>query len=78
MLLQSTEDSLIDASNADPFLVGRSVRHLWSHKLNVPSGTHVSHPSAQHHGNDAVNQWAGRLSKGIKSNIDGDLCYCTN
>ena len=76
VLLQSTEDNLIDASNADPYLVGRSTRHLWSHQLNIPSGTHAQPPGSGLHYSDDVNHWAGTLSQGNKLQIDGDEHEC--
>ena len=35
IILQSTENQLINASNVDPFIVNRKARHLWSHQQNV-------------------------------------------
>ena len=76
VLLQSTEDYLIDASNADPYLVGRSTRHLWSHQLNIPSGTYAQPPGSGLHYSDDVNHWVGTLSQGNKLQIDGDEHEC--
>jgi len=33
VLLQSTENALVNASNVDPFLEGRAASHLWSHQV---------------------------------------------
>lgn len=35
IILQSTENQLINASNVDAFLVNRKAKHLWSHQQNV-------------------------------------------
>jgi hypothetical protein len=35
VLLQSTENALVNASNVDPFLEGRAASHLWSHQLQL-------------------------------------------
>eukprot|EP00903_Cladosiphon_okamuranus_P015481 g14292.t1 len=35
VLVQSTENMLIDAANVDPFLEGRRPRHVWSHQLRL-------------------------------------------
>ncbi|CAM9255759.1 unnamed protein product, partial [Ectocarpus fasciculatus] len=37
IILQSTENSLVNASNVDSFLIGRTTKHLWSHQLNAVS-----------------------------------------
>jgi len=34
ILLQSTENVLVNATNVDPFLESRTVSHLWSHQLS--------------------------------------------
>jgi hypothetical protein len=38
ILLQSTENLLVDASNVDPFVRGRSVTHVWSHEMRPSAG----------------------------------------
>lgn len=35
IVLQSTENLLVNASNVDPFITNRRARHLWSHQQNV-------------------------------------------
>ena len=35
VVLQCTEDVLVNAANVDPFLSGRKAHHLWSHMQNV-------------------------------------------
>ena len=35
VLLQSTDDALINAANVDAFLKGRVARHTWSHQLHL-------------------------------------------
>jgi hypothetical protein len=35
VLLQSTDDALVNASNVDAFLRGRVARHTWSHQLQL-------------------------------------------
>ena len=42
ILLQSTENTLVNASNVDSFLVGRNSKHLWSHMLNIPNDAALS------------------------------------
>eukprot|EP00752_Nemacystus_decipiens_P018599 g16677.t1 len=39
VLVQSTENMLIDAANVDPFLEGRHARHVWSHQLRLRPAT---------------------------------------
>jgi pimeloyl-ACP methyl ester carboxylesterase len=58
VLLQSTENMLVNASNVDPFLAGRNTKHLWSHQLNVPSQATLNQAA------DVSAQWVGRLSSG--------------
>ena len=63
MLMQSTEDLLVNASNVDPFLSGRATKHLWSHQINVPVHT-------QAHSNlDIAAHWVGRLSSGERDKL---------
>jgi hypothetical protein len=57
IVLQSTEDALVNASNVDAFLVGRTAKHLWSHQQNVVSAGALSAAS------DPTGQWVGKLSK---------------
>lgn len=57
IVLQSTENSLVNPSNVDSFLVGRSAKHLWSHQQNIISSTALAAA------NDASGQWVGKLSK---------------
>ncbi|CAM9277713.1 unnamed protein product, partial [Scytosiphon promiscuus] len=35
VLVQSTENMLVNAANVDPFLEGRRPRHVWSHQLRL-------------------------------------------
>jgi pimeloyl-ACP methyl ester carboxylesterase len=56
IVLQSTEDMLVSASNVDSFLIGRTSKHLWSHMLNVPSSAMMSKAF------DVNAQWVGRMS----------------
>lgn len=56
IVLQSTEDTLVSASNVDSFLIGRTSKHLWSHMLNVPSDALMSKAF------DVNAQWVGRMS----------------
>ncbi|RYH28338.1 hypothetical protein EON65_12485 [archaeon] len=56
IVLQSTEDSLVHASNVDSFLVGRHSKHLWSHMLNVPTEEQMARTF------DVTAQWVGRMS----------------
>ena len=58
IMLQATENGLVNASNVDSFLVGRHSKHLWSHMLNVPS------ENLRHHAVDVTAQWVGKMSKG--------------
>lgn len=58
IVLQSTENSLVNASNVDSFLQGRTCKHLWSHMLNVPS------EAMQAHAVDIGGQWVGKMSAG--------------
>uniref|UniRef100_A0A7S3MBB9 SAM domain-containing protein n=1 Tax=Spumella elongata TaxID=89044 RepID=A0A7S3MBB9_9STRA len=58
IVLQSTENSLVNGSNVDSFLQGRNCKHLWSHVLNVPSEAMLSHAV------ETGAQWVGRMSMG--------------
>jgi hypothetical protein len=51
IILQSTENLLVNASNVDSFLIGRTSKHLWSHMLNIPSESSMSRTA------DANAQW---------------------
>ena len=58
IVLQSTEDSLVGASNVDSFLVDRQAKHLWSHQLNAFTDSIIENV------NDVnVLPWVGTLSK---------------
>lgn len=57
VVLQSTEDLLINASNVDSFLIGRTSKHLWSHMLNVPSDALKSQAY------DVNAQWVGKMCR---------------
>lgn len=35
IMLQCTEDMLVNAANVDPFLEGRAASHLWSHQIQM-------------------------------------------
>jgi len=67
VMLQSTENSLINASNVDNFLIGRNSSHLWSHMLNV----HNKNTASQQPHN-AGEPWVGKLSSG-----PNDYCKCS-
>jgi pimeloyl-ACP methyl ester carboxylesterase len=56
IVLQSTENILVNASNVDSFLIGRTSKHLWSHMLNVPSEAMKSQAF------DVNAQWVGKMS----------------
>jgi hypothetical protein len=56
IVLQSTENLLVNASNVDAFLIGRTSKHLWSHMLNVPSEAMKSQAF------DVNAQWVGKMS----------------
>ena len=56
IVVQSTENMLVNPSNVDNFLTGRAARHLWSHQLNVLSGAVLAQA------NDVTAQWVGKLS----------------
>lgn len=56
VILQSTENSLVNASNVDSFLIGRHSKHLWSHMLNIPSESMMSYAF------DVNAQWVGKMS----------------
>lgn len=58
VILQSTEDMLVNAANVDTFLSGRKAKHLWSHQQNVVSTFHATSMS------DANAHWVGKLSQG--------------
>eukprot|EP01038_Epipyxis_sp_PR26KG_P011234 gene11234-15074_t len=60
ILLQSTENALVNASNVDSFLTGRTSKHLWSHMLNVPSDELLSHA----YDTSSSVPWVGKLSSG--------------
>eukprot|EP01041_Mallomonas_annulata_P003889 gene3889-7762_t len=57
ILLQSTDNLLVNAANVDPFLAGRRAKHLWSHQLNLLGESVV--------GGDVTSPlWVGRRSSG--------------
>lgn len=58
ILLQSTEDTLVNASNVDSFLVGRTAKHLWSHMLNNTSEQAVGFSQEKN------SLWVGKMSSG--------------
>ena len=58
ILLQSTENALVNASNVDNFLVGRKAKHLWSHQQNVLSEQAVAKAL------DPLSRWVGKMSSG--------------
>jgi len=58
IMLQSTENTLVNASNVDSFLYGRNSKHLWSHMLNIPSETLLASVA------DSTALWVGKLSTG--------------
>ena len=58
ILLQSTDDMLIHAANVDPFLAGRTTKHLWSHQLNILSDKMIQQAS------DPTGGWVGKRSYG--------------
>lgn len=58
IVLQSTENSLVNGSNVDAFLQGRNCKHLWSHALNVPT------EAMQLHAVDVGGHWVGKMSSG--------------
>jgi len=54
IVVQSTEDLLVNSSNVDPFITGRNTKHLWSHQLNI----------LPEQSNDRLGGWVGKLSSG--------------
>jgi hypothetical protein len=56
VVLQSTENVLVNASNVDSFLIGRVSKHLWSHMLNTPS------EALRNQAYDVNAQWVGKMS----------------
>ena len=58
VVLQSTENLLVNAANVDSFLTGRNTKHLWSHQLNVISAAALS--QAQ----DPTANWVGKMASG--------------
>lgn len=56
-LLQSTENALVNASNLDPFLIGRQAKHLWSHQSNT-----VSQVTTKNLSDINAVPWVGSLS----------------
>jgi pimeloyl-ACP methyl ester carboxylesterase len=58
IILQSTENMLVNASNVDGFLGGRVVKHLWSHQQNVVT------PEALVTASDFNATWVGKLCNG--------------
>ena len=58
IILQSTENMLVNASNVDTFLVGRKAKHLWSHQQNVLSEQMVARAA------DPLSRWVGKMSSG--------------
>ncbi|CBN77304.1 conserved unknown protein [Ectocarpus siliculosus] len=57
VLIQSTDNVLINAANVDPFLEGRRPRHVWSHQLRL-GGT----PTVNNGGNAAGNRGENAVS----------------
>lgn len=57
IILQSTENALVNASNVDSFLIGRHARHLWSHQQNPISDYVIKNASDVH-----ALPWVGMLS----------------
>jgi pimeloyl-ACP methyl ester carboxylesterase len=58
ILVQSTENALVNASNVDNFLVGRKAKHLWSHQQNILSEQAISKAL------DPLSRWVGKMSSG--------------
>ena len=58
VILQSTENLLVNASNVDSFLTGRGTKHLWSHQLNLLSAAALSQAL------DTTAHWVGKMSSG--------------
>ena len=58
IIIQATENVLVNAANVDPFLVGRNTKHLWSHQLNILSQAKLSQAM------DVNAQWVGKMSSG--------------
>jgi len=56
IILQSTENLLVNASNVDSFLIGRQTKHLWSHQQNILTNDKLMSAS------DSSAQWVGKLS----------------
>jgi pimeloyl-ACP methyl ester carboxylesterase len=57
ILLQSTENMLVNASNVDPFVAGRNTKHLWSHQLNILSQATLNQAM------DVNAGWVGKMSQ---------------
>ncbi|CAN0307929.1 unnamed protein product, partial [Ectocarpus sp. 12 AP-2014] len=57
VLVQSTDNVLINAANVDPFLEGRRPRHVWSHQLRLGGAS-----AANNGGNVAGNRGEGAVS----------------
>lgn len=60
IIVQATENVLVNAANVDPFLVGRNTKHLWSHQLNILSQAKLSQAM------DVNAQWVGKMSSGTE------------
>lgn len=58
IMLQSTDNSLVNASNVDPFLKGRTTKHLWSHQQNILSEGVLARAK------DVQSQWVGGMASG--------------
>jgi pimeloyl-ACP methyl ester carboxylesterase len=59
IILQSTENMLVNASNVDTFLNGRQTKHLWSHQQNLLTSDLLMTA------NDTTAQWVGKLSNSV-------------
>ncbi|CAB1101509.1 unnamed protein product [Ectocarpus sp. CCAP 1310/34] len=57
VLVQSTDNVLINAANVDPFLEGRRPRHVWSHQLRLGGAS-----AANNSGNVAGNRGENAVS----------------
>ncbi|CAM9159639.1 unnamed protein product [Ectocarpus fasciculatus] len=54
VLVQSTDNVLVNAANVDPFLEGRRPRHVWSHQLRL-GGTSIANNGGNVAGNRGEN-----------------------
>ena len=63
IVLQSTENLLVNPSHADSFVVGRNTHHLWSHQLNLvtPPGPNII-PEVM--ASLEKNHWVGQMASG--------------